>query len=169
MHIAGEGRLEKLAEAVRRAFDRVKDIRAVHPQPATGFGGAPLPATNSITAGPIEEILGARSQSKDGMVKVTIGRKARMPCGCEAGKEMGVNTWAAFAGSDANAVVDGDFAVEEAQLPRVLRALRHGDINIVAIHHHMVGEKPTILFLHYWGRGKSAVLARAVKTGLDAR
>jgi len=103
------------------------------------------------------------------MVKISFGRKTRMPCGCDAGKDSGVNTWAAFAGTDDNALVDGDFAVQEDELQKVLRALRHWDINIVAIHSHMSGEKPKILFLHYWGRGKSTALARAVKTGLDAR
>jgi len=52
-------------------------------------------------------------------------------------KEMGVNTWAAFAGSDDNAVVDGDFAVTEDELQSALKALRVGGINIVAIHSHM--------------------------------
>ncbi len=66
---------------------------------------------------------------------------------------MGVNTWAAFAGSDDNAVVDGDFAMLESELQGVLKALRKADINIVAIHHHMAGETPRYLFLHYWGRG----------------
>ena len=47
-----------------------------------------------------------------------------MPCGCEVGKEMGVNTWAAFAGTDDNAVVDGDFAVLEDELQPVLKSLR---------------------------------------------
>jgi len=169
MHIAGEGPLDKMAEAVRRCFDRVKEIRTARAQPAAGFGGAPIPGTNSISAEPIESILGAKSQSKDGMVKVVIGRQARMSCGCDAGKDMGVNTWAAFAGNDQNAVVDGDFVVQEKELPRVLRALRHCDINIVAIHHHMVEENPRLLFLHYWGRGKSAVLAKGLKTALDAR
>jgi hypothetical protein len=169
MHITGEGPLDKLAEAVRRSFDRVKEIRAARPQPATGFGGAPIPGTNSITSEPIEGILGVKGQSKDGMVKLIVGRQARMACGCDAGKDMGVNTWAAFAGTDQNAVVDGDFAVQEKELPRVLRALRHFDINIVAIHHHMVGENPRLLFLHYWGRGKSAALAKGIRTALDAQ
>jgi len=169
MHIAGEGPLDKLAEAVRRALDRVKDIRAAHPQPAMGFGAVPLPSTNSISSKPIEEILGQKSQSKDGMVKVTLGRKTRMACGCEAGKELGVNTWAAFTGTDDNALVDGDFTVHEEELQVVLRALRHFDINIVAIHHHMSGEKPRMLFLHYWGRGKSTVLANALRTALAAQ
>lgn len=167
MHVMGEGPPAKLAEAVRRALDRVKEIRAAHPQPASGFGGAPLPSTNSIAAGKLEEIIGAKSQSKDGMVKITIGRRTQLPCACEAGQEMGVNTWAAFAGTDDNAVVDGDFALEEGELAMALRALRHWDINIVAIHHHLVGEKPKLLFVHFYGRGKSAVLARNLRTALD--
>ena len=80
---------------------------------------------------------------------------------------MGVNTWAAFAGSDDNAVVDGDFAVTENELQPVLKALRAGGIDVVAIHSHMTGETPRILFLHYWGRGKAANLAGVVKKALD--
>jgi hypothetical protein len=92
-----------------------------------------------------------------------------MPCGCEATKEMGVNTWAAFAGTDADAVVDGDFAVLEDELQAVLKALRKKGINIVAIHHHMTHETPRMLFLHYWGKGKAADLASAVKEALSAQ
>src|ERR1043166_4692211 len=92
-----------------------------------------------------------------------------MPCGCEVGKEMGVNTWAGFAGSDDNAVVDGDFAVLEEELQPVLKALRKAGINIVAIHQHMAQETPRILFLHYWGKGKTVDLARGVKAALDTQ
>jgi len=80
-------------------------------------------------------------------------------------QEMGVNTWAAFAGSDDAAVVDGDFAMTDS----VLKAMRHGGINIVAIHQHMTGEEPRILFLHYWGNGKAADLAGSVKLARDAQ
>ena len=82
---------------------------------------------------------------------------------------MGVNTWAAFAGTSDNAMVDGDFAVTEGELQTVLKSLRGSDINIVAIHQHMTNEKPRILFLHYWGKGKAIELAAAVKLSLDAQ
>ena len=85
----------------------------------------------------------------------------------EIGKEIGVNTWAAFAGTDDNAVVDGDFAVTEDELQPVLKALRTGGINIVAIHSHMTHENPRILFLHYWGRGSTKDLANTVKGALN--
>jgi len=51
-------------------------------------------------------------------------------------------------------------------LQPVLKSLRHGGINIVAIHSHMTHENPRILFLHYWGRGKTADLAKALKAAL---
>jgi hypothetical protein len=79
---------------------------------------------------------------------------------------MGVNTWAAFAGTDDNALVDGDFAMLEDELQGVLKSLRKSGVNIVAIHHHMSGEEPRILFLHYWGRGAASDLAQAVKDAL---
>jgi hypothetical protein len=124
-----------------------------------------LPETNSITLGPLNEIFGIQGESKDGMVKFTIGRPAMMH-GVKIDNTMGVNTWAAFAGSDDNAVVDGDFAVTEEELQPVLKSLLKDKINIVAIHQHMTHEEPRIMFFHYWGRGRAKDLANAVKGGL---
>jgi len=166
MHISGMGEPEKLAAAVRKMWDKVKEIRAATPQPGKTFGVAALPATNAIAGKAIEAALGVKGQANNGMFKVVIGRTTKMPCGCEMTKEMGVNTWAAFAGTDDNALVDGDFAVLETELQPVLKSLRHDGINIVAIHSHMAQENPRILFLHYWGRGKTADLAAALKAAL---
>ena len=80
---------------------------------------------------------------------------------------MGVNTWAAFAGSDQQAVVDGDFAMLETELQTVLKTMRGDGINVVAIHQHMTQETPRIMFLHYWGKGKAVDLAKAVKHAVD--
>ncbi len=166
MHIGGEGDAVALAAAVKRIQDTVKEVRSASPQPAKGFGGGPLAAASNISPGPLEGVLG-KGQSKDGMFKVMIGRSTKMPCGCEVGKEMGVNTWAAFYGTDDDALVDGDFAVFSGELQGVLKSLRGSGINIVAIHSHMESEDPKVLFLHYWGRGKTADLAKALKTALD--
>ena len=111
--------------------------------------------------------MGISGQTNNGMFKVVKGRKAKMPCGCEVGKEMGVNTWAAFAGSDDNAVVDGDFAMLESELQGVLKALRAAGIDIVAIHQHMTGEAPRVLFLHFWGVGRTEDLSKGLKAALD--
>lgn len=169
MHIGGEGTAEFLAQGVRAAFDTVARIRAAHPEPARQFNGASLPAASSISAVPVETALGAKAQQNSGMLKFVFGREVTMECGCPAGKEMGVNTWAAFAGADDNAVVDGDFVVTIAELQVVLRTLRANGINIVAIHHHMVGETPRTVFLHYWGRGDAVNLAASLKKALAAQ
>jgi len=102
------------------------------------------------------------------MYKVAIGRKTTMH-GKTVGNQMGVNTWAAFAGADDSAFVDGDFAVLESELQLVLKALRRAGINIVAIHNHMTHEEPRYVFLHYWGKGQATALAKGLKSALDTQ
>ena len=89
--------------------------------------------------------------------------------GAPINARMGLNTWAAFAGSDEHAVVDGDFAMREDELQPVLKAMRARGIHVVAIHQHMAHETPRYVFLHYWGKGRSADLAAAVRAALDAQ
>jgi hypothetical protein len=168
MHIEGEGATEKLASAIKKVYDTTKAIRGLNAKPAESFsasGQPSVPEKNSITAAPLNEIFGLQGELKDGMVKFTIGRPAKMH-GTDIDKDMGVNTWAAFAGSDDNAVVDGDFAVTEDELQPVLKSLLKEKINIVAIHQHMTHEEPRIMFFHYWGRGAAKDLANAIKGGL---
>lgn len=143
----------------------MKAVRTKSPQPKDRFGEAPpLAAKSSIDVAKVEAAVGRKGTAKDGMVKVVVGRAAtQAACGCKVGKAMGVNTWAAFAGADDNAVVDGDFAVTEDELQPVLKALRAGGVHVVAIHHHMTQEEPRVLFLHYWGRGSVERLGGTLK------
>ena len=172
MHISGEGSVAKLAGAVKKVYDSIKIVRGATGPPGKRFSQldiekSPLPQKSNITAAPLNEILGLQGDAKDGMVKFTIGRPAKMG-GLAINNTMGVNTWAAFAGTDDNAVVDGDFAVTEDELQPALKALRAEGINIVAIHSHMTHEEPRILFFHYWGRGTAKHLADAVKGAIVA-
>jgi hypothetical protein len=163
MHIGGMGDEASLATAVGRVFARMAET-------AGGKGESPRadidPARTSLDPKKIEAILGAKGTIAGGVYKVVIGRTTRMH-GHEMAAAMGVNTWAAFAGSDEQAVVDGDFAMLEPELPGVLKALRRAGILIVAIHHHMTGEEPRILFLHYWGFGRTEDLAKGLRSALD--
>ena len=167
MHIEGEGAVDQLASAVRKLYDKIKEVRAANPQPKDAFGGTALPEKNSISAEPLNKVFGMSGETNSGMVKFTIGHPATMH-GVKIGNAMGVNTWMAFAGSDDNAVVDGDFAVNEDELQPALKAMRVGGINIVAIHSHMTHEQPRILFFHYWGRGPATKLAEAIQGALLA-
>jgi len=168
MHVGGSGRIERLASAVRSCMDKVKEVRAASPAPASGFPGPPVPASSSISAAAIDQILGVKGQTNAGMYKVAIGRKARMH-GRDVDNQMGVNTWAAFAGSDDNAFVDGDFVMLESELQGVLKVLRRAGIHVVAIHNHMVDEEPQYVFLHYCGKGSATALARGLKAALDTQ
>jgi hypothetical protein len=166
MHIGGEGALDQLATGARKVYDKIKEVRAANPKLRDTFGSPALPEKSAITPEPINAIFGLAGEAKDGMLKFTIGRPAKMH-GVAIGKDMGVNTWAAFAGSDENAIVDGDFAVTEDELQPALKSLRAARINIVAIHSHMTHEEPRILFFHYWGRGPAKQLAESLKAALS--
>jgi len=167
MHIGGEGSVEQLGKGVKAMIDAQHAVRQKSAQVAASFGVAAPPSPSKIDGAKLDAVFGIKGQAQDGMYKATMGRKVQAACGCTVGKAMGVSTWAAFGGTDESAVVDGDFAVTESELQPVLKALRGGGINVVAIHSHMTGESPRILFLHYWGQGKAADLAGVVKRALD--
>ena len=158
MHIGGMGDEEKLAAAVGKVFATLKqkgEVPVVNIDPPKG----------TIDPAKLDALFGKKGEFKDGVYKATWGRTTKEH-GMTLGNTMGVNTWAAFAGSDDKAVVDGDFAMLESELQDVLKALRHAGVNIVAIHSHMSGEQPRILFLHYWGIGPAEQLAKAVMAAL---
>jgi hypothetical protein len=167
MHIGGTGEPEKLAAGVKAVWDGIKAVRAANPKPAAKFPGE-TPAGGAVTTGPIEKLLGSKSESQAGVAKVTIGREGTMH-GVKVAGSMGLTTWAAFSGTDDHAAVDGDFVMTAAEVQPVLRALRKAKIHVVALHNHMVGEQPAFYFTHFWGKGKAENLATGLKAALDAQ
>jgi hypothetical protein len=163
MHIAGMGSEADLARSVGKVFTKIRETSA-------GTGEVPRtdvdPARSTLDPKKIETVTGVPGTLKDGVYKLVVGRTTKMD-GHVMGSAMGVNTWAAFAGSDEKAVVDGDVAMLESELQSVLKSLRGQGIQVVAIHNHMTGEEPRIVFLHYWGLGNTANLARAVRAAID--
>jgi hypothetical protein len=87
--------------------------------------------------------------------------------GAAINARMGLNTWAAFAGGQKDAIVAGDVAMLENEVTPVLKALRKNGLDVVAIHHHMTEDRPVVIFLHYWGRGSAEKLATGFKAALD--
>ncbi len=165
MHIGGTGSPEVLAAAVGKVFAKIKET-------SDGRGEKPYfeiePSRSTLNPKKIEDILGVKGQLSSGVYKVTIGRITKMH-GQEVGNAMGVNTWAAFIGSDDKALVDGDVAMLESEVQPVLKTLRAHGINIVALHNHMTMENPRILFLHYWGIGATTDLAKALLSALKVQ
>lgn len=164
MHIGGLGDTEKLATAVGKIFEAVKQTssKAHKKRKPVSIG------RSSLNPKQIEALLGAPVEKNGETYKVTLGRSTKIH-EHEAGKAMGVNTWAAFAGSDQKAIVDGDFAMLESEVQGVLKALRGAGISITALHNHMLGESPDIYFLHYWGTGSVKELAQGIKSALDTQ
>ncbi len=163
MHISGMGDEEKLASAVGAVFDTLKSTTT------NKFQSAALdPAKTKLDPKKIDEVMGTSGELNSGVYKLTIGRTTKMS-GQSVGNGMGVNTWAAFVGSDRKAVVDGDFAMLESELQNVLKTLRKNNINIVAIHNHMTTEDPRLVFLHFWGICSTIDLAKGLKAALDTQ
>lgn len=167
MHVGGHGESLVLARGIRAVWDAVREVRRVRQTPAASLPGEP-PVAGVLDAASISRIVGTEASVQDGVVKVTIGREAAMH-GERVGGSMGLTTWAAFSGRDALAAVDGDFAMTWHEVQPVLRALRRSGIHVVALHNHMIGEEPPYYFVHFWGKGPAADLARGFRAGLDAQ
>jgi hypothetical protein len=164
MHIEGVGKEADLAKAVGKIFAEIKTTSTAKDiMPKADID----PAHTNLDPQKIDQILEVKGTFAKGVYKATLGRTTKME-GHSIGNTMGINTWAAFVGSDDQAAVDGDFAMHESEVQSVLKALRKGNINVVSIHQHMIGENPRIIFLHYWGIGSTEHLAKALKTALNA-
>lgn len=166
MHIGSKGNITNLSSGLKIALDTIKDIRIKKDIPDKSFGGLSIANKNSIESQPLETIFETKGQSKSGMVKFIFGRSIKIDH-ITINSEMGVNTWASFAGTPENAIVDGDFVVFVDELQGVLKILRNENINIVAIHNHMINESPRVIFIHYWGKGNVENLAKTIKKALN--
>jgi hypothetical protein len=165
MHIGGTGDADALATGIGEVFARIKETSGGKGQtPHSAFDAG----KTTLDPKPIEAIVGVPVEKTGEVYKLTIGRTTQM-AGHRVSKTLGVNTWAVFAGSNDQAIVEGDFAMLEPELQGVLKALRGAGIAITSIHHHMVGESPRIVFLHYWGAGTVAELAKAFKAAVDTQ
>lgn len=165
MHIGGTGSEDHMASAVGNVFKTLKETAAGK----VSFPSVDIdPANSKITTEKLDAVLNSKGDLKNGVYKYVFAKKTKM-AGHEMGAAMGVNTWAAFAGTDEQAVVDGDFAMYEKELQGVLKSLRKSNVNVIAIHNHMTQEEPRIVFLHYWGIGRAVDLAKAVKLALDTQ
>jgi hypothetical protein len=163
MHIGGMGDEAELATAVGKVFAKIKETSGIPGEMKTADID---PEHTTLDPKKLDAILGTKGDFKDGVYKATFGRTTRMH-GQEIGNQMGVNTWAALIGSDDKAFADGDFAMLESELQPVLKKLRGAGINVVAIHQHMTGEEPRIMFLHYWAIGGAEDLANGIRAALD--
>src|SRR5881296_4729888 len=166
MHIHGHGKAVDLANQIKPALDLIGHAA---PVPATGNAPASAPAKSILDTARIAKIVGHEGEQNGAVYKITLGRDDLnvKEMGATINARMGLNTWAAFVGSNDDAAVAGDVALLVTEVTPTLKALRSHGLDVVAIHHHMTNSRPVIIFLHYWGRGPADKLATGFKAGLD--
>ena len=167
MHVHGHGAAADLAKKVKPAVDLIGHGGAQHQ--STVSGGKSSVLAGKIDTAKIAQVVGHQGEQSGAVYKITIGRDDvnLNEMGATINARMGLNTWAAFYGSDGNAQIAGDVAMLSSEITPVLKALRSNGLNVVAIHNHMTSGQPTIYFLHYWGTGPVAQLARGFKAALN--
>lgn len=164
MHVHGHGTPADLANKIKPALDL---IGKNPPRNAAAVAGRSI--EGKLDVAELAKVIGHEGEQNGAVYKITIGRSdlSIKEMGATINARMGLNTWAAFYGSDSEAVVAGDVAMLEAEVTPVLKALRANGLDVVAIHHHMTGTEPSIFFLHYWGKGEAQKLARGVRAAVD--
>ncbi|MBI3490788.1 MAG: DUF1259 domain-containing protein [Acidobacteria bacterium] len=169
MHVHGHGKPAYLARKVKPALDLIGKSTARPTTAAAAPAAATAATAVTIDTAKIAQIVGAQGEQSGAVYKITIGRDDLkvMEMGAPINARMGLNTWAAFVGTNENAAVAGDVAMLANEVTPVLKALRRNGIDVVAIHHHMTGTQPAIYFLHYWGTGPAEKLATGFKAALS--
>lgn len=141
---------------------------------AAALLASPIRAEEKDTSGtwkPIEEAIGRPGElQKEGSFRVTVLRtdvSVKTARGMPVPAGLGLSSYAAFAGTPAKATVVGDTCLLVTEVQDVIDGLRAGGIEVVALHNHMLGDEPRIVFLHFQGSGEGPALARTLKTALD--
>jgi len=162
MHVHGMGKASDLARRVKPGLDLIGHVKPETTAPASSSGTA-------LDTAKLAKIAGHEGEQTGAVYKITVGRDdlGMKEHGAVINARMGLNTWAAFVGTQEDAAIAGDVAMLEEEVTPVLKALRKNGLDVVAIHHHMTGDRPVVIFLHYWGRGPAEKLAGGFKAALD--
>jgi hypothetical protein len=157
MHVHAHGKAEELARKVKPALDMIPAATTLRTE------------ISQLDGKKISGIVGYPGDTMGGVWKITFGRDdiGLKELGATINEQMGLNTWAAFFGTMEDAVVAGDIAMLASEVTPVLKALRANGLEVVAIHHHMIGTQPMVIFLHYWGRGPAEKLAAAFRAAIE--
>jgi hypothetical protein len=176
MHVHGHGSAADLATKVKPALALIGTGGSGGPPASAtataGTSGSPTNGraiTGMLDSAALARLVGYDGEQNGAVYKITIGRPdiPLKEMGAAINSRMGLNTWAAFYGNDADAVIAGDVAMLDSEVTPVLKALRMNGIDVVAIHHHMTGTNPPVIFLHYWGKGQAQQLATGFRAALD--
>lgn len=117
----------------------------------------------------VEGILGRKGDEDKGVLRVSFERSDLKVTknGVPISAELVFDCWYGFwPQSDGSVMLMGDTCVREDELPAVEAEMHRQGLNMTALHNHLIGETPKVMFLHLSGRGTAAELARKVKAVL---
>jgi superfamily II DNA helicase RecQ len=117
----------------------------------------------------IEKAIGKAGELKDNVYKVSLPRKdlAVSVNGVKVKPGLALGSWVAFKDTGGQAVVDGDLVLTEDEVTPVFQKLRKEGIEVSALHNHLIGESPRVMFLHIAAKGDPAKLAAGIKAALS--
>ena len=128
------------------------------------------PASTTLDTAAIARAIGRQGQLQGDVYRIALPRTdldVRVgDVKVRAGFALG--SWVAFRGTSSGAIVDGDLVLTERELDPVVARLFASGLQITALHNHLVGETPRIMYLHVWGTGDAGKLAAGVRSALDA-
>jgi hypothetical protein len=121
----------------------------------------------------VEQVFGKKGSIQDGVFKITLPRfDLKVKIG-EFSVEPGLalTSWIGFikAGDnmtamDGNTMLMGDLVLLDKEVAPVIAKLVSENLEITALHNHIVGESPSIKYLHFSGKGDAVKLAEAIKS-----
>jgi hypothetical protein len=163
MHVGGHGDPEKMATIIRTALSASK---TPFDPPATTAG--PAPAVDLDTA-KLDEIIGVKGTANGGVYQFGVPRRDPiMESGMQVNGPLGGANAINFQPTgDGKAAITGDFLVTGNEVNPLIRALRAGNIEVTAIHSHMLDEQPRLFFIHFWANDDAVKLARGVRAALE--
>lgn len=178
MHLHGMGAPAELAKKFAATIKQSKLSPANQPKAAAASAqsGNTAPATAATPTGKenfdlqtLDAVVKYSGSVNGPTYKYTIGRDdlTIMAMGAEMTPSIGLNSWASFAGNQKQAHIAGDIAMLDSEVNPVIQALRKHNLEVVALHHHMLGDDPHIIFLHYYGKGPADKLAQGFRAALD--
>jgi Domain of Unknown Function (DUF1259) len=127
-----------------------------------------LVRAQGVTTGPIDQVLGHSGQKTGEVYKVSFPRSDLHVSvhGLAIKPGLALGSWAAFLGTDDNAMVMGDLVLLQTELNPVIAKLRSSGFDISAVHNHLMEELPRILYAHYMGHGPAVQLATSLRAAL---
>ena len=129
----------------------------------------PQGASAALDTTAIDQALGIKGQMQGDVYRVGMPRTDLKVTvhGIAIKPGLALGSWAAFRRVGAQAILHGDLVLLESEINPLISKLQQGGLQITALHNHLIEETPHVMYVHYWGQGAEATLARALRAALD--